>query len=118
MDTEPKPKKRPYRAQVRRKGVFRDIGLFETAEQAYKAARTRVSTTAAASARVEGPEGITTPPRGLFSQLQFFRSGKERGVIIERPEKRIKSRGELAEITFRGQQALRAKRSNKSIFGF
>ena len=106
-----------FTAEVRREGRFVEVGSFETPFAATRKAREVVSTSAAASLRVRGPFGFLTGGVGLPSD-QFRASEKEEGVFIEKKEKRIKSAGELREITFKGIAAQRAKgvRSRSSIF--
>ena len=58
-------------------------------------------------------------PKGVLPGKQFYKSEKEEGVYIEKPEKRIKSFGELGEITFKGlaaQKSRRATKKRKNIF--
>jgi len=107
-----------YTAEVRREGKFKSIGIFQDIQEAFSEAKRIVSTTAAASLRVRGPTGFVGTPFKL-SDEQFFRSKKEEGVFIERREKRIKSPGEIREITMKGIATQRMTNSNKKggLFG-
>lgn len=100
-----------FLAQVRRRGRFLTIGAFETPQQAFGAARTKVRETAAASLRVlveDTREPVVTG--ALLDPRVFEASPREEGVFIEKPEFRIDSPGELREITREGQRALRRQR--------
>lgn len=103
-----------FTAEVRREGKFKSIGLFESEAQAFKRAKLVISTTAAASGRVRKPGGDFSRVN-LFPTSQFRLSKTEASVFVEKREKRIKSKGELFEITFKGIQAQRNKKS-RSIF--
>ena len=98
-----------FTAEVRRGGIFKEIGKFKSAEQAFEAAEQKVSTSAAASLRIKNKFGqILGAPIGL-SKEQFEPSKKEFGVFIEKPSKRIKSQGEKQEITYKGLAVQKAK---------
>jgi hypothetical protein len=105
---------------VKKKGEFKQIGKAIPFKSAILKGKQIVSTTASASFKVE-PVGEPQPrlfARGfsLLSRAQFRPSKALPNVYVERREKRIKSRGELQEITFKGIRAQRVKNSFKNIF--
>lgn len=102
-----KPEGSMFTAEVRKKGKFIEVGTFENVSRAFSRARREVSTTASASLRVRGPFGYVSSSYGLDSRQ--FRRGEEPGVFIEKRGKRIKSSGELGEITYKGLASLRTK---------
>jgi len=106
-----------YTVEVRRRGVFQDIGTETTKERAFFKGALIVGTTASASLRVT--KGGSPIFGGQYlNPRQFYKSRKEPGVFIERREKRIKSPGELAEITFKGIATQKQRRARGfSVFG-
>lgn len=103
-----------FSVQVRRKGFFREIAKAETPEQAFNIGRVAVSKSAAASFKVVSEDNdynLASIGSKLLPKKQFFASKKEKDVFIEKKEKRIKSKGELEEITFKGLAAIRTKKS-------
>jgi hypothetical protein len=100
-----------YNVFVRSKGVFQKINPQPlTKNAAIGLGSYRVGNTAAATFKIEPTQQKATGTSGVFGNLQnFYTKGN---LFIERPSKRIKSTGELNEITFKG---IRAKKS-KSIF--
>jgi len=116
LDFKEDDDKNLYGVSVRRGGVFREIGKFKTQKQAFIRGKALVSRTAAASFKIEDPLEIDPFKKGILSENQFYKSKKEKGVFIEKREKRIKSRGELAEITYKGIFAQKQKQKNKGIF--
>lgn len=97
---------------VRRKGEFRSIARGVGIDDAQKLALRNVGNTAAASFKIVGNGNFNIPtPRG------FYASKKEPGVFIENPNRRIKSTGELREITFEGIKASKRKRGKKNNRG-
>ena len=110
-----------YTLFIRRKGIFRPSGTFEDLGKAFTVGRGIVSRTAAASFKIEPYADsfeIEAAASKYLPREQFRRSKLDKSVFVERREKRIKSPGELGEITFKGLAALRRKRRTKgfSIF--
>jgi len=97
---------------VRRRGEFRSIARNVGIQEAQTLALRNVGNTAAASFKIIGNGIINIPtPQG------FYASKKEPGVYIEKPSRRIKSTGELREITFEGIKANK-QRKKKRYNGF
>jgi len=86
---------------VRRRGQFSSIGSFASAEKAFAVASQNVASTAAASFKVSDSSGNVLSKLGNIGK-DYYRSKKEKGVIIQKRSKRISSAGELREITFEG----------------
>jgi hypothetical protein len=103
--------KQSFIAQVRKKGKFVPVGVFTSSEQAFSKAKRIVGTSASVSLRVKRLEGGIVNPSGFLSS-DFRLSRREEGVLIERRSRRIKSGGELSEITFKGIQS----QKNKNFF--
>lgn len=99
--------------QVRRKGVFKSFGFAATPEKAQAKAEQIVRGTPAASYRLLEEEGEILEE--FATSKDFTRSKKEKGVIVQKREKRISSPGEKAGITFAPRRPKGQKR--KSIFG-
>jgi hypothetical protein len=95
-----------FTAEVRRRGKFKSIGAFTNIMKAAARGRKRVETTAAATYRVRDPYGRVVKV-GAPSESFYV---KPTGEVIERRERRIKSLGELREITYEGIRASAAKR--------
>lgn len=104
---------RPFRKQgesqfavfVRRFGDFSRVGTTKTLGEASRIGSYNVGTSAAASFYVQD---IATGQR-VNPNLgkDFYLSAREPGVAIERRSRRIKSGGELRDITYKGIQARR-----------
>jgi len=94
--------------QVRKKGKWETIAVAKGMTQAMRIGTSKVGTTASASMRVLTSQGSVAKLSKQFSS-DFRISTKERGVLIERKERRIKSRGELQEITLKGIRSSKSK---------
>ena len=100
--------KNRYAAMVRRKGRFIPVGIFSDAQKAFARGESIVKNTAAASFKVESSDALgLAKAAAQVTPSIFYRSKKERGVFIQRREKRISTAGEKAEISFKGIRALR-----------
>jgi len=55
--------------------------------------------------------------RGYLNKNTFYESKREKGVFIQRREKRISSSGEKGEITFKGIMSSRKGKSKNKLFG-
>lgn len=105
-------RKAGFNVLVRRRGVFSKQNVEPLSKKdALKFGSFKVGTTAAASFKIQ--------PAGMFPKLgkNPFGSGGnlgdfdvKKGIFIERRGRRIKSIGELQEITFKG---IRSKRRRK-----
>lgn len=93
-----------FGVEVRRRGVFKEVGRGLSEEDAFKLGAARVSGSAAATFRVTkgGTPIAVSKPLGA----SFYRKGTS---IIEKPGRRIKSLGELQEITYAGIRSQRSK---------
>lgn len=112
-------RKTRFLTKVRSKGKFETKGVFDTLEKAFSKGFSEVKNTAAASFKVEeqGRGTVQLPALGQFSD-QIYKSKKEKGVLIQRREKRISTRGEKEQITFKGIQANKLRSGfNKSNMG-
>lgn len=87
---------------VRRQGEFRKVGASKSKKGAFALGSKIVGTSAAASFKVTDTTGVVAP---FNIDKDFYVSTKEQGVVIEKRKRRIKSAGELREITFKGVQA-------------
>lgn len=109
-----------YTLLVRREGSFKPIGQKQDLVSALKLGKKIISTTAAASFKITGGSfgDIQQASRNILSDKQFYTSKKDRSIFIEKKEKRIKSAGELGEITFKGLSTIKRKRKSRgfSIF--
>lgn len=113
-----KGKLKGFNVFVKRKGIFKKVNkgaLIE--EEAIGLGSYVVGNTAARSFRIfESNDEVsdTTTNRGLMSD--FYKKGQ---TFIEKRGRTIKSAGELKEITFQGQRAIKQKSffNNKSKFG-
>lgn len=97
---------------VRKKGKFVKAGEGFDLQTAIRKGKEIVGTTASASFKVverKSQRVVNLQGMGL-SNDRFYASRKESGVIIEKSSKRIKSLGELREITFKGIQSQRRRR--------
>lgn len=109
-----------FNVLVRMKGVFKLIGSRKTAVEALSLGKERITHTAAASFKVipaKGDANIGGIASRILSPSQFRMSKIEPGVFVEKKEKRIKTPGELREITFKGifAQRMRSKKK-KGLF--
>jgi len=90
-----KPKRKKggrYVVSVRRFGKFRPIGIFRSEKKAFAIGKGRVAGTLGASFKVEGLKISSKLPKG------FYRSKKEKGVLIEKRKFRLSKKGEKLEI--------------------
>ena len=103
---------------VRRRGKFQTINYGAlTKAEAVSLGAYRVGRTAAATFKVR-PSALRT--RQTFRQPSILKDFYRKGALfIEKPKRRIKSKGELQEITMKGLQAIKAKKQFKikNIFG-
>ncbi len=107
-----------FTVEVRKKGVFQSIGIRSTEEEALNLAESRVKTTASASFRILEQGSPITELEA--EEKIFYPSKKERGVFIQRREKRISTPGEKQEITYQGIMSNKFKSRNKKskeVFG-
>jgi len=100
-----------FGVEVRKKGKFRPIfGSFRTKKEATRFGMFKVGTTARASFRVvDKKTGIRRKFRGSGKPLDFYKKGN---VFIEKRGRRIKSRGEVREISLKG---VRSQRKGKKF---
>lgn len=97
---------------VRRRGKFQAIGTSPTEKAAQRLGELSVKETAAASFKVtSGGEALELAP-----SFGFTRSKRERGVILQPRERRIKTAGEKSEITFKGIRETKARKGRKRAF--
>lgn len=96
-----------YDVYVRRAGSFRLIGSGLSRGEALRIGSLRVGSTAAATFKLK-KTGYDTAftGGGLLRPADYYRKGS---LFIEKPSRRIKSPGELEEITFKGLAALKGK---------
>jgi hypothetical protein len=106
-------KKKGFKVEVRRTGRFSIASpdVFSE-EDALSFGREKVGTTAAASFRLVSFDSDPTKTfrQNRASQSDFYQSTREKGVFIEKASRRIKSAGEIREITFKGINSNRKKR--------
>lgn len=97
--------------EIREKGLFRKVkGSFSDVRSAFGGGKRIVGGKAAASFRIrESRTGRIISDLQIEDQT-IRKSKKEEGVFIERRGKRIKSGGELKEITYKGVRASKRKR--------
>lgn len=111
-----------YKIEVRRGGVFKEFGTEPTIERAFFAGYARVKATAGASFRIStvtDSKPISSMFARLVSRKEIYASEKEPGVFIQKRERRIKTPGELGEITYKGIATLKARKASKrfNVFG-
>lgn len=113
-----KKKGRGFRVEIRRRGKFRPLSEFALPrEEALALGAKEVLETSAATFRIRPSDrpikstGITVSPK--FSS--FFRAPKSgaRNVFVQRRGVRIKSPGEIREISLVGVKTRRANRTNR-----
>ena len=93
-----------FGVEVRRFGSFKQVGRGLNLGEAVELGKLKVGTSAAATFRVtKGGRPVEIP----FNDKRFYGKGTE---IIEKPKFRIKSSGELREITFKGIETQRRNR--------
>lgn len=113
-----------FSVEVRRRGKFSSIGKTKNLINAFNLGDEELDKTAAASFRIRNIKTKQIVENGLIDLLlpqRISRSKKEVGVFIEERGKRISTFGELQQITFKGIEARRGRRSNRSggdLFGF
>lgn len=110
-DSEP-VRSRGFGVSVRRRGVFETVATGLTREEALFKGSSIVGTSAAASFKIFETGGFTTSTGGggLLNPRDFYE--KQQGLFIEKRGRRIKSTGELREITYKGISA------NRKLTGF
>lgn len=89
---------------ARRKGKFQLIGKTSSLTKAFSIGKSFVGNTSSATFKIMGRGGLVTGNAGG----DFYSKG---GLFIERRGKRIKSSGELNEITFKGIKSKMKRRS-------
>jgi hypothetical protein len=99
-------------AQVKKRGKFVNVGVFDTKEKAFGRAGFVVSNTASASLRVKKIGGGLVTPTGFINK-NFRLSKSDSTVLVEKRGSRIKSAGEKAEISYKGILT----QKNKKLFG-
>jgi hypothetical protein len=105
-----------YDVYVRRKGSFNLVGSGLSRASALSLGARRVGNTAAATFKVKPGAYVPKTPGffgGFTTKNDFYRKGE---LFIEKPERRIKSQGELSEITFKGLSALRSRGGGFNAF--
>lgn len=109
-----------FRVQVKTKGRFKDVGVAETAAQAFEKGKDIAKSSAAASVRVRSPKGeLVKPSAGVFGL--FFRTGKkDKFTLVEKSKYRIDTPGERLEITAKGISTPKRKKKRRGggILGF
>jgi hypothetical protein len=112
-----KQNKKSYSVQVRKKGVFTEIGKTETAEKGFIMGKANVLNTARASLKVvpisEPNENLNPIAQRILNNRVFAPSKREPGVFIQKRGFRISSPGEKRDITYKG---IMAQKKKKSIF--
>ena len=103
-----------FNVLVRRRGKFSIVNPQPlTKMQAIQYGALRVGTTAAATFKIQK---ASRPATGRFTGRGILRDFTRKGSLyIEKPSRRIKSTGELQEITFKG---IKSKKSKKKRFAF
>lgn len=112
LDFDKNKKKSSFGILVRRQGEFSQIGVSQSLKGAFAKGASKVGSSAAASFKIvdlRTGKAVNAPSIGK----DFYQSKREAGVFIERRERRIKSRGELQDITFKG---IASKRKGKIRF--
>jgi hypothetical protein len=93
--------------KVREKGQWKTEGIYSDVESATKRGIQNIKGTSKASFKVESMGraiNINEPSK------EFYKSSKEKGVLIQKRGFRISSRGEKEEITLKGLQTIRTKK--------
>lgn len=112
---EERERRGKYKVQVRQKGIFKDLALTETPEQAFRIGAQKVLGDSTASLRVRpigSTESVAQVGRSILPKKLFRESKKEPGVFIERRKFRLDAPKEKREITVKGLLALKSKRRN------
>lgn len=106
------PNPKVYRALLRRRKKFIEVGRFGTKEEAVRKAYQSAETTAGVSIKVEN---IRTGQSERIGNIkpEFAPSRKETNVLLQIPKKRISSAGEKQEITYKGLAKLKLKKGFK-----
>ncbi len=112
----PKRGSMAYAVEVRRRGMFEEIGKARTPKEAFLMGKIRVEQTAAASLRVKPlgkPEELSKAAWGVLGKKKFRSSKVDPGVFIQKRSFRIGTAGEKGEITRKGLLTLKLKREEK-----
>jgi hypothetical protein len=91
-------------------GTFKSVGVRYGEKEAFALGKKIVSTTAAATFKIQPVEQYRLSPSKYLSRKQFYTKGE---LFIERRGMRIKSAGEKREITYRGIQTLKQRRARR-----
>lgn len=102
-----------YRVFVKKFGVFRQASdKLLTRESALRLGRFKTGTSASATFKLTKDRGVVEKYSGAtYSGANFYR--KSRDVFVEKRGKRIKSTGELQEITYKGLSVKRARNKRR-----
>ena len=113
MPRKEKKKKSKYLTKRKRKGKLETISISESPEEAALKLKYNLETTAAASGEVTDEKGVNVLDRvkQYFPKSKFYESKRNPGRVVQRREQRISTGGEKAEITYKGIQANRARKS-------
>ena len=98
--------------QVRKEGRFVSVTSPGSFSDVFSRASGLARGTSSASFRVIGRSGVVSNFAG--SDNVFYRSGREKGVFVERSKYRINTPGEISEISFKGIGVQKRKKG----FGF
>ena len=102
---------------VRKRGKFETVASNVGLKSAYKLAKLKVGNTASASFKLTPLNSRARSQLSGFSpNKDFYKSKTEDFTFIERRSRRIKSSGELREITFKGI-ATQKKKKKKNFWG-
>jgi len=108
-----------YAVEVRRRGMFQEVGKARTLAKAFLLGKQKVEHTAAASLRVvplggNKREGISAGAWSVLGKQKFRKSKTEADVFIQRRSYRISTAGEKGEITKKGLLAIQLGKQKKT----
>ena len=107
-----------FNLSVRKRGKFKTVARNLDLKSAYKLAKKRVGNTASASFKLTPLSSASERKLSLFKpNKDFYKSKTEEFTFIEKRGRRIKSGGELREITFKGI-ASQKKKKKKGLWSF
>lgn len=109
------PSAESFRVFVRRRGIFREEGVFESQEEAFRKGRDAVDFGSPASFKVEreGGGNVNIPLSNSFLKNRFRKSKKDSNVFVEKNKYRINTAGEKTEITYKGVFSSKNKKKSK-----
>ena len=96
-------------AKAKTKGKFITLGKYKTMGEAFNRGKQFVETTASATFKVESALGETKRPSLLPKGFAFSKSNY--GSIIQKRGERIRTQGEKLEISSKGRQTIKARKS-------